>query len=181
MSSANHSLETCKTHAKWDRTPAPNDSSETKAWKEVIPGRSKLNFHSTERSGVSPSTYTWLLFHCRPTWTSSTTVTRWSHLSHAGSLPWESLWLLWLPTVEVSRVYQKQLMWKGKTNSKPPRFSWTELINWNAKNNSYKDRKETRASMSQTSSEKLCSLFKGLHWAAPHYSSHLIPKDSLPE
>lgn len=66
-------------------------------------------------------------------------------------------------------------------NSKPPRFSWTELINWNAKNNSYKDRKETRASMSQTSSEKLCSLFKGLHWAAPHYSSHLIPKDSLPE
>lgn len=42
--------------------------------------------HFTERSGVSPSSYTWLLFHCRPTWTSSTTVTGWSDVNHAGSL-----------------------------------------------------------------------------------------------
>ena len=141
--------------------------------------------HFTERSGVSPSSYTWLLFHCRPTWTSSTTVTRWSHLSHAGSLPPESLWLLWLQTVEVSWLYQKQLMWKGKNSTASPLdfhepSSSTEMQR-TIPTGTFKDRKETRASVSQTSSEKLCSLFKGLHWAAPHYSSHLIPKDSLPE
>lgn len=161
MSSANHSLETCKTHAKWDRDPHQMTvQGDSKHGKKSSQGgaSSELSLHR-KIWGVSIQLHMASSSTVDP-WTSSTTVTRWSQSAMQEALR-QSHSGLWLPTVEVSRVYQKQLMWKGKNSTASPRFSWTELINWNAKNNSYKDRKETRASVSQTSSEKLCSFIQG--------------------
>lgn len=194
MSSANHSLEICKTHAKWGRDSPPM----------TVRGRLKHGKKASQGGASStPSLHRniWgvsiqLHVASRPL---STHMDEQHHCYRVvrhqpcrkplctASFPPGSLWLLWLPTVGVSWVYPQQQMWKGENptaTASPLDFhelSSTTEMQRTIPTGSFKDRKETRVSVPQTSSEQLCSLFKGLYWAAPHYSSHLIPKDCLPE
>lgn len=150
MSSANHSLETCKTHAKWGRDSPPND-------RMTVQGRLKHGKKSSQGGASStPSLH-------RKIWGVSIQLHMASlplsaHMDEQhycyrvvrpqpcrkplrmGSLPLGSLWLLWLHSDSgsfLSSSTAANVEGRG-SNSKPPRFSWTELINWNAENNSYR-------------------------------------------
>ena len=151
--------------------------------------------HLTERSGASPR---WPMPRSAhdfspivdPQWQAARGLpcgqTSTTQALRTGSLPSGTLWLLRLLTVEVSRVYQRPWRWKGENpTASSLLFHEPSPSTEKQRSNSYRkvqgQKRKLGLPCPNFSRTKLCSLFKGLHWAAPHYSSHLTPKDSLPE